>query len=129
LFDWNVGYPAIVSVSELSENHIKIIKKKKDLPEEGRVIQGECWCFHRRDEQKVLEVLDSIEGFNPRKPTQSLYHRKKASVKIEMIKKNVDAWYYVYGTPASLLTPGREFEYNSEEGGKEYVRWSPRQQS
>jgi len=67
--------------------------------ESGRMILGELYQLH--EPEKVFEVLDTYEGYDPQQPEQSLFVRQQAEVYAG--DQPLTSWVYVYNLPTDEL--------------------------
>mmetsp|Transcript_22890 Transcript_22890/g.64325 ORF Transcript_22890/g.64325 Transcript_22890/m.64325 type:complete len:178 (+) Transcript_22890:83-616(+) len=124
LFDWDIGYPAMVVLDHLPAS----ASASESLPKEGRTTQGEVWVYSKDDAEEVRHKLDMIEGYKSDKERQSLYLRRSGPVSI---RTQDGAWqtaiasYYVYNRTGFLLGEGAHYEcpFSSPDT---YALWSKR---
>ncbi len=82
-------------------------------PAAESTVKGELYELH--DAQKVLEVLDTYEGFNPEDVSNSLFVRKEVDIESEGQLWN--AWVYLYNMPVNsheLIPSGDFLKYDVE---------------
>lgn len=65
----------------------------------GRMVLGELYQLHETD--KVFEVLDTYEGYDPAEPDRSLFVRKQ--VEVFASDQRMESWVYLYNFPTDDL--------------------------
>ena len=81
-------------------------------------VRGELYAIKNTDH--LLDKLDNYEGFEPEKPDQSLFFRKKVEVKPVSGDKMVPAWIYLFNRPVTdlqAIPSGDYTAYRSSDNG------------
>ncbi len=79
-------------------------------------VLGELYAMKNVD--RLLEKLDNYEGFEPEKPEQSLFLRKKVEVQPSSGDKLVPAWTYLFNRPVTdfqAIPSGDYIEYRTSD--------------
>jgi gamma-glutamylcyclotransferase (GGCT)/AIG2-like uncharacterized protein YtfP len=67
----------------------------------GNEVQGEVFELH---DPAILLMLDAYEGYDPKRPTQSLFLRKQCQVRLQGTDERLLCWVYEYNhEPAASL--------------------------
>lgn len=70
-------------------------------PELDRMVIGEV--YQLKGVEKVLEVLDTYEGYDHEDDESSLFVRRE--VRVLMGAETISCWAYLYNNPVDKLTP------------------------